>query len=43
MPTPAKTAALARQHAICGWARLGEDCTYAQARLDLSKPMRSQI
>jgi hypothetical protein len=43
MPTPAKTAALARQHATCGCARLGQDFTYGQVRLDLSKPVRSQI
>ena len=38
-----KTAMLARYHAICGCADLGQDSTYGQVRLDLSKPVRSHM
>ena len=40
---PAKTAKLAPEHAICALARLGQDFTYGEVRLDLPETARGHI
>ena len=40
---PAKTAKLAPEQAICALARLGQDFTYGEIRLDLPETARGHI